>query len=161
MTINKLELIKKMGEFREKQNKEQIKDAKEQLMIGDRIKILRTRLGLSLAAFGDNIGVSKQNVYSWEVGRANPRADVVNTIAQTYGVSTDWLYNGNDFEEIEKESATKDYGDLPQLLIEVAEKHGYGYIFDNFATYTLAEKEDAILTLFKLLDVVKINDSKK
>ena len=50
------------------------------------LKTLRSRLGLSAAAFGQLVGVSGQSVYHWEARKAVPRAKQVAAIAQLRGL---------------------------------------------------------------------------
>lgn len=46
----------------------------------------RKRLGLSAADFGLLVGATGQSVYSWEAGKAKPRADALAAIAALRGI---------------------------------------------------------------------------
>lgn len=61
--------------------------------IGDRIRSLRYELGRSTGAFGDALGVTRSVVSGWETGSPPSLMSAV-TLAETYGVSLDWLLLG-------------------------------------------------------------------
>ena len=67
--------------------------------IGERIKLLREKHGLSQAAFGKRIGVSSGNVGDWESEKKKslPGAKAIYTIAKEFEVSADWLLAGEEF----------------------------------------------------------------
>ena len=67
--------------------------------IGDRIKLLREKHGLSQAAFGRRIGVSAGNVGDWESEKKKslPGAKAIYTIAKEFEVSADWLLAGEEY----------------------------------------------------------------
>lgn len=67
--------------------------------IGDRIKLLREKHGLSQAAFGRRIGVSSGNVGDWESEKKKslPGAKAIYTIAKEFQVSADWLLAGEEY----------------------------------------------------------------
>ncbi len=43
----------------------------------DEIKALRAKSGLTLAAFGREMGVSESTACNWEIGRQHPRYDTL------------------------------------------------------------------------------------
>lgn len=62
--------------------------------IGQRIKALRAKLGLSQDRFGSYIGTRSPSVHSWESGRTNPKRCTVLKIAKVFDVSLEWLDTG-------------------------------------------------------------------
>ena len=64
--------------------------------LGQRIKRLRQAHGSTLAALGDKVGVSRQNVQSWESGAWAPSLKKLIQLADHYDVSLDWLIGRRD-----------------------------------------------------------------
>ena len=60
-------------------------------MFQEQIKQLRLSLSMTQAAFGSQLGVSKQCVSNWEKGIRRPSIETLTRIALTFHVSTDSL----------------------------------------------------------------------
>lgn len=60
----------------------------------ERIAELREGTGLSQRDFGEKVGVSKQAVYQWEKGKRQPSTDLLDQLADAFGVSRQWLHLG-------------------------------------------------------------------
>jgi transcriptional regulator with XRE-family HTH domain len=63
---------------------------------GEAIKARRTALGLTQAALGDRIGVTKQAVYEWETGATTPRPSLQVAVARHLGTSHAALFGLDD-----------------------------------------------------------------
>lgn len=63
---------------------------------GERIYNLRKKHGLSQEEFADNLGVSRQAVSKWETGQSVPDSEKAAAMAKFFGVSLDWLINGDE-----------------------------------------------------------------
>ena len=46
---------------------------------------------MSKAELARGLGVSWQTVYNWSIGRNKPNAEIVNKVAESLGVSTDYI----------------------------------------------------------------------
>lgn len=64
--------------------------------IGERIKELRDSLKKSQAAFGDDLGVSRDVINNLERDRVNITEDRLLLISRTYGVRYEWLKTGEE-----------------------------------------------------------------
>lgn len=73
-----------------------------ELKIGNKIKTLRKKKGLTQEQLAENLGVSFQAVSKWETNIALPDITLVPLIAHYFGVSTDELLS-YDSNEINKE----------------------------------------------------------
>ena len=62
--------------------------------IGERIAKLRSELGLTREAFGENLGVSRDVINNLERDRVNITDDRLLLISRTYGVRYEWLKTG-------------------------------------------------------------------
>lgn len=63
--------------------------------INERIRELRKSFGLSGEKFGERIGLKKVAISQIETGRSMPTEQTVLSICREFGVSEDWLRNGN------------------------------------------------------------------
>ena len=62
--------------------------------MNERLRLLRDALGLTLAQFGDRIGIDGGNVSAWEMGRVKLPATRQARICEEFGVNPDWLATG-------------------------------------------------------------------
>lgn len=62
--------------------------------MNERIKAVRTALGLSQQEFAEKIGIKRGAVANYEVGRNEPIDAVVSLICKTYNVNEHWLRTG-------------------------------------------------------------------
>lgn len=68
----------------------------------DRIKKLRKALGLTQQEFAEKIGVKRNTVAQYEMGRNEPIESVITLICRTYDVRREWLVDGVGEMWIEK-----------------------------------------------------------
>lgn len=61
----------------------------------DRIKKLRKSLDMTQQEFAERIGVKRNTVGQYEIGRNEPIDTVVNLICREFNVSEEWLRNGD------------------------------------------------------------------
>ncbi len=61
------------------------------LKIGDRLKILRNEMNITLGQAGEKLGISLTHLSDYENNRRNPSAKKVADFAKFYGVSADYL----------------------------------------------------------------------
>ena len=83
-------------------------------MFEERIKELRTSMGLNQIQFGrklfvtKQLHVTKQCISNWENGNIQPSIDMLIRIAQTFSVSTDYLLGLNDKPTLSAEGLTSE-----------------------------------------------------
>ena len=82
----------------------------------DRIKRLRKVLDLTQQEFAERIGVKRNTIGQYEIGRNAPPGTVISLICKEYGVNEEWLRNGTG------EMFAPDAGDELEAL---AKKYGY------------------------------------
>lgn len=63
-------------------------------IMNERIKNLRKTLGFTQQEFAERIGVKRNTIAQYEIGRNEPIDSVVNLICKEYNVNEDWLRNG-------------------------------------------------------------------
>lgn len=57
----------------------------------NRIKELRTRLGMNQATLSNIIGVTRSTVSMWEINKSQPDSDMLVRLADLFGVSVDCI----------------------------------------------------------------------
>ena len=60
-------------------------------VVAERIREIRRENKLSQTEFGEKLNVSQDTVSLWEKGKSVPSAEYLVAIAQTFGVSTDYI----------------------------------------------------------------------
>lgn len=72
----------------------------------NRIIKLRETLHMSQREFGENIGVSRDMVGSWEIARVKPKDVAIRHMCKIYGVNESWLRTGQGhmFDSVPKVS---------------------------------------------------------
>lgn len=63
-------------------------------IMNERIKNLRKTLGFTQQEFAERIGVKRNTIAQYEIGRNESIDSVVNLICKEYNVNEDWLRNG-------------------------------------------------------------------
>lgn len=69
-------------------------------MIGQRIKEMRVKKGMTQEELGQHIGITTQAVSKWERG-GTPDAEILPKVAEVMGVTTDYLFGLEDKKELE------------------------------------------------------------
>ena len=60
-------------------------------MVADRIKALREQAELTQSDLAKQLGITRSSVNAWEIGISIPSTQYIVELAQTFGVSTDYL----------------------------------------------------------------------
>jgi transcriptional regulator with XRE-family HTH domain len=101
---------------------------KSQLKIeaGGRLRTARKTAGLTLEAVADRLGLARQSIAHWEMGRSFPGPEGLKEVADLYGVTTDWILGRqSDLETVmnEPELALRSSRDelSEEALREIAE----------------------------------------
>lgn len=71
------------------------------MSISNRIKELRTELGITQAEFADRLGTARNTIANYEIGRREPMEQTIRAICREFRVSYIWLTQGfgDMFEE--------------------------------------------------------------
>lgn len=64
--------------------------------IGERVKELRTRTGLSMEAFANKINSTSATISNIENGKSIPGGAILINISNTFHVSSDWILKGTE-----------------------------------------------------------------
>lgn len=61
------------------------------MTIGERVRLIRNEADLSMAAFGERIGVGASSVNKWEKGENNPSERTLKLICSEFHVNYAWI----------------------------------------------------------------------
>lgn len=68
------------------------------MKLSEKILNCRKKAMLSQEALAERVGVSRQAISKWETGEASPEIGKLLSLAQVFGVTTDWLLSEDDPE---------------------------------------------------------------
>lgn len=63
--------------------------------MNNRLKQLRKSLNLTQQEFAEKIGVKRNTVATYEIGRSEPSGSAISLICKEFNVSEEWLRTGN------------------------------------------------------------------
>lgn len=63
----------------------------------ERLKELRKAKGITQKALGELVGSSESGIQSYELENRKPTLDVINSLADFFGVTTDYLLGRTDY----------------------------------------------------------------
>lgn len=68
--------------------------------IGEKIKYLRTRKGISMRELGDNLGVSHAHISKLESGINSPSVDLLEKLSEFFNIDVSYFFARKDEDEI-------------------------------------------------------------
>ena len=74
--------------------------------MGERIRLLRKALNLTQQALADRIGVKRNTIAQYEIGRNEPIDSILSLICREFDVNEEWLRTGSGemFKEVDTEA---------------------------------------------------------
>lgn len=63
-------------------------------MLNERLKKLRKIIGVTQQEFADKLGLKRNTVATYEIGKATPSDRVISDICSKYNVNEDWIRSG-------------------------------------------------------------------
>lgn len=113
----------------------------------DRLKLLRSTLGLTQEKFAKRLNIKRNTVANYEIGRNVPIDAVVSLICKEFDVNEQWLRTGKG-EMFKERSPSEEIGYYVEDLLEY-DGHGnpfYDMIVEMMKTYVeLDEKSQAVI----------------
>lgn len=62
--------------------------------MNERLKKLRKKIGVTQQEFADKLGLKRNTVATYEIGKATPSDRVISDICSKYNVNEDWIRSG-------------------------------------------------------------------
>lgn len=103
-------------------------------IFADRLKELRSDLGLTQAEFVDGLGITSSALSSYEKNIKNPSIIVAKKIAEKYNVSIDWLCGLSNRKAIVDESYFHTYADIFRYVYNKDSKNFTGLVTHYIAS---------------------------
>ena len=140
--------------------------------MGNKIRTLRRRKGVSQEVLAQVMGVSFQAVSKWETGAAMPDVAAIPAIASYFGVSTDELFDFNVMEQEKQVQAIcdaaaacrdDDPAEAERILREGLRQYpGNEVILNNllYVINTPDRREEAVTVCKSILEVARYDDVK-
>lgn len=121
----------------------------------NRLKQLRTKLGLTQKEFSDKIKITASALSAYETNTKNPSIAVAKRISESFGVSIDWLCGLSD--KMSNENSIKTYSDAIRLLLDLQSISNLNveFIDTQYLTIVLMGFDNEIINKF-LQDWIKI-----
>lgn len=92
------------------------------MKLGEKIYALRKRLGLSQEDLASALNVSRQSISNWETGGANPEISKLPSLAETLGVSVDFLLDeSRDLADFDQDNSSRQRDEKDESPNEHAE----------------------------------------
>ena len=128
----------------------------------DRIRALRKALDMTQKEFAEKIGLKRNSVASYEIGKNYPMDTVIKSICREFNVNEDWLRTGEGemFIQLPEEDEIAAY--VSDLLEDDGENPLYLIIKEIMHTYNeVSPKSQEILRDFskRLLDNLQKKES--
>ncbi len=64
------------------------------MLFSERLKVMRSTLGISQREMAEKLSVSQKSISFWEKGRNEPQGSLIRTLCNEYSISYDWLLDG-------------------------------------------------------------------
>ena len=87
-------------------------------MLHEKIRRLRTAHGITQVELAHRLGVSKQSVSNWESNNIQPSIELLEKIADLFGVTTDYLLGREDLQGLDVSGLTAQQVAHLQMLVE-------------------------------------------
>ena len=87
-------------------------------MLHEQIRCLRMARGITQVELAHRLGVSKQSVSNWESNNIQPSIELLEKIADLFGVTTDYLLGRESLRTLDVSGLTPQQIAHLQLLVE-------------------------------------------
>lgn len=117
--------------------------------MNQRLKEIRSALGLTQQEFADKIGTVRGNIAGYETGKRSPSSSVISLICEKCNVNETWLRTGKGdmFNELPEEDEVAAY--VSDLLEDEEENPLYDIIKEIMHTYSeLTPKSQEVIRDF-------------
>lgn len=138
------------GQLSRKERKTMGNETTDLMTFGERLVYARKKKGLNQKQLAELIGVRRTRLCSWEKGRRDPTASMIQKIVKALEVSEDWLMGNDDHFSMKNLAENPQYSSLTkeeqQLVIDNEKVIGavFKFVAHTFYTYKLYLKYDDI-----------------
>lgn len=90
------------------------------MTLGERLKLVQQKSGLTLPDFGRQVGVSKESLINYQKDRTKPDSAVLSTICKIFSINPAWLLLGEGEPSIHEGGEAKTSGEGNVVAIDAA-----------------------------------------
>lgn len=94
-----------------------------EMNLAERLTYLRKENGFTQLTLAEKVNVSRQAVSRWESGTAVPSTESLKILSNIYGVSVDYLLNGNSEQSSTEKEAPQEVPQEPQQEVSKKNHH--------------------------------------
>lgn len=117
--------------------------------MNERLKELRKKLGLTQQEFAERLGIKRNAVTNYEVGRNEPADMVVSLICREFGVNEEWLRTGDGPQFVEITRAEQ----IQQMVDDIMRDHPEAFR-RRFVTALAGLDDHGWIALEKFIDSI-------
>lgn len=121
------------------------------MLIGDRIKELRTKLRLSQGELGDKVDTDSTIISRWETNRVRPSQKYIVKLANALGTSTDYLMGNTDDPSPQRGISHDEPPAEERSVIEKTNTRTLTYTFENGEKLELPDTDRGYALFEKIL----------
>lgn len=85
----------------------------------DRIKKIRKSLDLTQQKFSDKLGIQRNTVAMYEMGKTTPSEAIMLSICREFNVNENWLRTGEGEMYVEQSESKSDHSKIIDILISL------------------------------------------
>ena len=112
-------------------------DANRLESLGRRLARLRRAKGWNQREMGERLGLRAAEISRLEVGRRQPRADLVPRLSEVFGVSSDYLLTGRSFGEPQRDARLRERIEALETLPEPQRNHLVEFLDALLSAHTI------------------------
>lgn len=121
-------------------------------MVGERIKSLRKKLGLTQSQLGEKLGVHANTISMYEKGNRNIPTKTLKILSEIFNVSIDFLLNGEEKQNNEISLSSLDEELLEdeeyvELCLKNLLRDSTMVAFKDYMSWTIEDKKQLLLIL--------------
>lgn len=126
----------------------------------ERLKALRKALGMTQQEFSDEVGIKRNTLANYEVGRNDPIDPVINTMCMRFSVNEKWLRTGEG--EMFKHDAPRTHDPIGDLMSALKLDDEVRPLVETLVSMDATERKIVMNVLQRALDGYNaVMDSKR
>ena len=130
------------------------------MTLGERLKLVQQKSGLTLPDFGGKIGVSKESLINYQKDRTKPDSEILSTLCKIFKVNPAWLLLGEGEPFIQAGDETKTPDESKVVAIDAAVQLLREAEAETGITLNQAQRQAILPVLRKNLDEDRRNVKK-
>ncbi|UED70727.1 helix-turn-helix domain-containing protein [Brevibacillus sp. HD3.3A] len=119
-------------------------------LIGQRIKSMRTALGLYQSHLAEKVGVDRASISNYEIGRAVPPWDVAVKMAEVFNCTTDYLLGNTNINLYDWVPSPQEASEQEQNKVHITKETPASYAHEKEFLSKIELSDEELVKQFKL-----------